>query len=93
MMAAADRDNPAEAVWSGCLCAFPYLLLREHERAEMLAARALELSEKHQMPHFAEYARCFLGMAQARLGRPSEGVVLIRQGIAGMAAMGTHNDF
>src|SRR5262249_32683194 len=92
MMAAADRNNPAEVAWSGVLGAVSYLLLRENERAEILAAQALELSEKHQIPHFAEYARSFLGMARARLGRPSEGVALIRQGIAGMAAIGIHED-
>jgi predicted ATPase len=58
----------------------------------MLAARALELLEKHQIPQFAGQARCFLGVARAWLGSPSEGVALIRQAIAGLAAIGTHND-
>jgi tetratricopeptide (TPR) repeat protein len=91
MMAAANQDNPAEVAWSGYLGAQTYLFLREHERAETPAAQALELSEKHQM-HFAGHARCFLGLARARLGRPSEGVALIRQGIAGLAAKGMHHD-
>jgi tetratricopeptide (TPR) repeat protein len=93
LMAEANQNNPAEVAWSGYLGAVTYLLLREHERAEMLAARALELSERHQILHYAEYARCYLGWARARLGRPSEGVALIRQGIAGLAAIGRHNDF
>jgi tetratricopeptide (TPR) repeat protein len=93
MMAEANENNPAEMAWSRCFGAVSYLLLREHERAEMLAAPALELSEKHQLPQLAEYARCFLGWARAWLGRPSEGVALIRQAIAGLAAIGTHNDF
>jgi class 3 adenylate cyclase/tetratricopeptide (TPR) repeat protein len=92
MIAAANEDNPAEVAVSGWLGALSYLLLGENERAETLAARALELSEKHRIPHFAEYARCYLGWARAWLGRPSEGVVLIRQAIARMAAIGTHND-
>jgi len=58
----------------------------------MLAARALELLEKHQIPQFAGQARCFLGVPRTCLGRPSEGVALIRQAIAGLAAIGTHND-
>jgi len=78
--------------WYGCLGAGTYLLLRESERAEMLAARALELSGKHHMANIAERARCVLGMARAELGRPSEGVALIRQGIAGLAAIGAHED-
>jgi class 3 adenylate cyclase/tetratricopeptide (TPR) repeat protein len=92
LLAEANQNNPAEVAWSGCLGAFSYLLLRENERAEMLAARALELSEKHQIPPFAEITRCFLGLARAELGRPSEGVALIRQAIAGQAAIGIHQD-
>jgi predicted ATPase len=92
MMAETNQNIPAEVAYSGCLGAGGYLLLRENERAEMLAAQALELSEKHQTPQFAEYARCFLGRARAQLGRPSEGVALIRQAIAGYAAIGQHND-
>jgi class 3 adenylate cyclase/DNA-binding winged helix-turn-helix (wHTH) protein/tetratricopeptide (TPR) repeat protein len=92
MMAEANQNNPAEVALSGVLGIPVYLALGEYERAEMLAARVLELSEKHQMPQFAEIARSGLGWARARLGRPSEGVALIRQGIAGMAAIGTHID-
>jgi tetratricopeptide (TPR) repeat protein len=92
MLAEANENNPAEVAVSICMGAIPYLLLREHERAEMLAARALELSEKHQILYYAEFARCVLGSARARLGAPREGVALIRQGIAGLAAIGTHID-
>jgi predicted ATPase len=45
------------------------------------------------MGAWAELARCILGWARAELGRPNEGVALIRQGIAGLAAMGIHHDF
>jgi tetratricopeptide (TPR) repeat protein len=93
MMAETNQNNPVDVAWSGFFGTIAYLLLREHERAEMLAAQALELSEKHQIPQVTEYARCLLGLARAWLGRPSEGVALIRQGIAGLAAKGTHNDF
>jgi predicted ATPase len=44
------------------------------------------------MPQFVGWARCLLGLARARLGRASEGVELIRQGLAGLAAIGTRND-
>jgi len=91
-MAGANQNNPTEVAWSGCLGTLSYLFLRESERAETLAARELELSEKHQMSQFAEQARCSLGWARARLSRPSEGVALIRQGIAGLATIGTHID-
>jgi class 3 adenylate cyclase/tetratricopeptide (TPR) repeat protein len=92
LMAEANQNNPVEVACSGFFGARSYLLLREHERAETLAAWALELFEKRQMAQFAEQARCLLGRARASLGRPSEGVALIRQGIAGQAAIGMHND-
>jgi hypothetical protein len=92
MMAETNENNPAEVAWSGCLGAETYLLLGESERAEMLAVRALELSGKHHMAQIAEHARYVLGLARAELGRPSEGVALIRRGIAGLAAIGMHQD-
>jgi tetratricopeptide (TPR) repeat protein len=92
VMAAVNQNNPVELAWSGGIGALFYLLLRENERVEVLAAGALELSEKHQMPHFAEHARCFLGIARARLGRADEGVGLIRQAIAGFGEIGMHSD-
>ena len=64
--------------------------MREYEQAEALAARALEVSEKHQFPQIAASSRCILGGARAQLGRTSEGIALIRQGIAGLLATGTH---
>jgi ATP/maltotriose-dependent transcriptional regulator MalT len=60
--------------------------------SELRRWRPLEISAKHQMALFAEQARCCLGLARAWLGRPGEGVALIRQGIAGLAALGTHLD-
>jgi tetratricopeptide (TPR) repeat protein len=92
LMAETNQNNPAEVAVSGALGATTYFLLREYRRAEALAAQALELSEKHQFPLFAEAARCVLGQIRAELGSPSEGLALIRQGIARFGAMGTHHD-
>jgi tetratricopeptide (TPR) repeat protein len=92
MMAATKQSHPVGVVWSGYLGSLIYLLLRENQQAEMLVTQALELSEKYQIPYFAELAGCSLGLARARLGRPSEGVALIRQGIAGMVTLGMRID-
>jgi tetratricopeptide (TPR) repeat protein len=92
LMAAANPSNPAEVAWAGWIGATTYLLLKENERAEILAAQALEVFEKHQLAQVAEIARCVLGWARAELGYPSEGIALIRQGIAGSAAVGVHHD-
>jgi hypothetical protein len=62
--------------------------MREYEQGEALAAQALELSEKNRIPNIAAISRCFLGQARTQLGRPTEGSVLIRQGIADLLEMG-----
>jgi hypothetical protein len=54
-----------------------------------LAGRALQLSEQHQFPFIAACCQYTLGHARAQLGRATEGVVLIRQGIAGSLEIGT----
>jgi hypothetical protein len=48
-----------------------------------MAARAVELGEKHQIFQILAHARCALGHARAQLGRAPEGIALIRQGIQG----------
>jgi predicted ATPase len=53
-----------------------------------LAAQALARAEKHQFPNVLGLSRVVLGQARAQLGRASEGVALIRQGIAGVLETG-----
>jgi hypothetical protein len=86
MMAAVDRNNPAHLVTSAFLAAWLHLWMREYEEAETLAAQAVGLSEQHQIPDLG--AHCALGIARTQLGRASEGVALLRQGMAGMLEMG-----
>jgi class 3 adenylate cyclase/tetratricopeptide (TPR) repeat protein len=88
MIAAANRDNPFDVALSGYYAAVLRVLLREYEQAEALAARALELSEQHQFQLLALHSRCVLGQTRAHLGRAPEGVVLIREGIAGLIEIG-----
>jgi tetratricopeptide (TPR) repeat protein len=63
--------------------------MREYEQAEAFAARAVELSEKHQFQYVAALSRCTLGQARAQLGRATEGIELIRQGIAVLYEIGS----
>jgi class 3 adenylate cyclase/tetratricopeptide (TPR) repeat protein len=88
MMAAANRDNPFDAALSGYYAAVLRALLREYEVAEALAAQALELSEKHQFQLLALHSKCVLGQARAYLGHAPEGIMLIREGIAGLVDIG-----
>jgi tetratricopeptide (TPR) repeat protein len=88
MTAAANVNNPHDLAFAGHSAAGFWLRMREYEQAEALAARALELSEKHQFPNEAAMSRCLLGQARAQLGRTTEGIALIRQGIAGVLESG-----
>jgi tetratricopeptide (TPR) repeat protein len=58
-----------------------HTFIRENEEAETVAARALELSEKHKITSVAAFSRCLLGHARAQLNRPADGIELIRRGI------------
>ena len=82
MMTAVNENNPHDVAISGIAAATLHDLLSEDKQAEALAARALELSEKNQFPPEAAYSRCALGRARMQLGRPTEGIELLRQGIA-----------
>jgi hypothetical protein len=63
--------------------------MREYEQAEVLAAQALDLSEKHQFPYLTAVSLCILGQARAQLGRATEGIGLIRRGTAGLVEVGS----
>jgi len=88
MMAAVDQNNPSHQVKLVFLPAWFHLNMREYERAEALAARAVELSEQHPFTNYADVARFFLGAARAHLGRATEGMALLREGMAGMLRLG-----
>jgi tetratricopeptide (TPR) repeat protein len=88
MTAAINGNNPYDVAYAGYLAARLQLYLRETEKAETLAARALELSEKNRLPYPTALSRIVLGQAQAELGHVREGIETIRLGIAGFLEAG-----
>ena len=88
MIAITNANNPYELALSQLLAAELQFTLREYEQAEPFATHALELSEKHQFALVAAGSKCSLGKARAQLGRATEGVELVRQGIAGALEIG-----
>jgi tetratricopeptide (TPR) repeat protein len=62
--------------------------MRDYAHAEALAERAIELAEQHQIRSPGEISRCVLGHVRAQLGRTSEGVGLIRRGMADLLETG-----
>jgi tetratricopeptide (TPR) repeat protein len=92
MTNAAAAVNPTSAhdqSYADLCASFVHMLVRENEEAEIVAARALELSEKHNIPSLAATSRCLLGHARARLGRPADGIELIRRGITELLDTGS----
>jgi class 3 adenylate cyclase/tetratricopeptide (TPR) repeat protein len=87
-MAGADQNNPFDLTWLE-LCGVVFrVALGEYSHAEALAVQALARAEKEQFPVAVAASQAFLGQARARRGRASEGVALIRQGIAGLLEIG-----
>jgi tetratricopeptide (TPR) repeat protein len=88
MRTIAERNNP----YDSALLAISEGILRnylgEHEQAESLAIKALDLSEKNQFLPEAAYARVLLGSSRAQRGCTSNGISLIRQGIEGELEIG-----
>jgi tetratricopeptide (TPR) repeat protein len=79
--AAVNPASPYHRSYADMEAAALHTLIRENEEAEIVAARALELSETHKIPSVAAFSRCLLGHAWAQLGRPADGIEVIRQGI------------
>ncbi|MBV8053819.1 MAG: AAA family ATPase [Deltaproteobacteria bacterium] len=88
-MMAAGNANPYTMALSALYAGILRRHMREYEQAEAGAAQALELSEQHQFTWSAAVARGDLGAARAQLGRVTEGIVLIRRGIAEMLEVGS----
>jgi tetratricopeptide (TPR) repeat protein len=88
MMAAVDANRPYDNAWSAYYGAHTRLFMREHAQCAALAERALELSLKLDFPYVAAASRCVLGHARAQSGHASEGIGLIREGIAGLVDQG-----
>jgi tetratricopeptide (TPR) repeat protein len=88
MRATLNGNNPYHLAWSDYYAARLRIFMGEYEQAEASAARALELSEKHRFLYAAAGSRSVLGQARAQLGRATEGIALIREGIAGLLEAG-----
>jgi class 3 adenylate cyclase/tetratricopeptide (TPR) repeat protein len=77
------QRNPYVTAAAQIMTADLHAMLREFPRAEALALEALASCEEQGFPEAAISARRVLGLAQAELGRTTEGVALLRQALAG----------
>jgi predicted ATPase len=77
-----------ELAFSGQFAAELLGEMREYEQSESMAVRTLEIAEKHNFSAIVSNCHLFMGRARAQLGRPTEGIALIRQGLASLLEMG-----
>jgi class 3 adenylate cyclase/tetratricopeptide (TPR) repeat protein len=66
-----------------------HAMFREFARAEALAGEALAWAEEHGFVAATLWARTFLGLARAELGRTAEGVALLREALADATERGS----
>jgi tetratricopeptide (TPR) repeat protein len=64
-------------------------MLREPEQAAIVAAEAIATAAEHGLRDIDSWARISQGWAQAQLGRPGEGVSLIRESLTAYRANGS----
>jgi tetratricopeptide (TPR) repeat protein len=87
--AAVNPTSPYDRSFADMSAARVHTFIRENEEAETVAARALELCEKHKITSVSAYSRCLLGHARAQLDRPVNGIELIRRGITELLDTGS----
>ena len=89
IMAITNEENAYDVAFAGFGAAQLRVFQRDFQQAEVLATRALKLSEQHQFPFLAGFSRCLLGHARAQTGQATEGAGLIREGMAGLIGLGS----
>jgi class 3 adenylate cyclase/tetratricopeptide (TPR) repeat protein len=87
---ARDTNNPYNLAIVRTLESWLLNLLREPQRAEVLATQALAIVEQHSFPFVANLARTQLGAVRAQLGSVREGIALMHQGLGGFAQSGNN---
>jgi tetratricopeptide (TPR) repeat protein len=83
------RNSQNSAPYGGYLQSVLYVYLRDLQRAEAVAAKALTLAEECGFPYVSALLRVVLGWARAQIGEAGEGVELIREGLAGLRESGS----
>ena len=80
--------NPYDLAFGRFFEGYLHRFLREPQQAEAAAAQALVICEERGFRFVRDIARIVIGWARAQLGSASEGVLLIRQSLAGLSEIG-----
>jgi class 3 adenylate cyclase len=80
-----NNNNPYDYAYAQAMAAIHLAVLGEFEAATDLAQKGILLSDKHAFPQFGAICRVALGRAKAQKGFSSDGMALIRDGLARMS--------
>jgi class 3 adenylate cyclase len=86
---AQENDSPYDFAFAKYMAASHAVLIDSLDSAARFAENSVQLADKHGFPQFAAISRITLGRAMAGSGAPADGITLIRDGLAGMAATGS----
>ncbi len=86
---AQENDSPYDFAFAKYMAASQAVLIEDLACARRFAEDSIQLADKHGFPQFAAISRIVLGRAIAGSGAPADGIALIRDGMAGMAATGS----
>ena len=86
---ARENDSPYDMAFAQYMAAIHAVLTGNLALAARFAEGSISLSDKHGFPQFAAISRIALGRATAGSGTPVEGIRLMRDGLAGMARIGS----
>jgi predicted ATPase len=85
---ATDLKSPFELAYAQYLAAMLQLFSREFTDARTSAAASVALSDEYGIKQYSAGSRVFLGLAEAALGHPAEGMPIINLGLEGLNESG-----
>jgi len=80
--------SPFELAYSQLLAAILQLFLREFAEAKTAAAAAVALCDEHGFQQYASVSRILLGLTEAALGHPGDGMPIVKLGLDGLLESG-----
>jgi class 3 adenylate cyclase/tetratricopeptide (TPR) repeat protein len=80
--------SPFELAYAQYLAAMLLLFMREFAEAKTSAEKSIALSDEYGIRQYSAGSRVFLGLAEAALGHPAEGLPTINLGLEGLNESG-----
>jgi len=86
--AATKLKSPFELAYAQYLAAMLHLFVREFADAKTFAEKSIALSDEYGIRQYSAGSRVFLGLAEAALGHPAQGMPTINMGLEGLNESG-----